>query len=155
MQSYPASGGSGAVHRFFPLRGVDYYPRVAASELPSLLNQGYDCLILDSGSVAETDLSEFLRCDRKLVLGSLAPWKRWQLEDFFNRFGSAASLGEGFFTLLREGSQGDLNRFAREHHVATRAVPFIQDPLRIEKQHFAFLEELTARRGSGRYITKR
>ena len=67
----------------FRLHGVDYYPNLAPDAVPRLLNMGYDYLILDLGSLNESAAAEFLRCDRKIVLGSLALWKAWSYEEFF------------------------------------------------------------------------
>ena len=49
------------------LSQTDYYPAVTADEIPLLLNQGYDYLILDAGALEEGLFPEFLRCDRKFV----------------------------------------------------------------------------------------
>lgn len=126
----------------FRLHGIDFYPHVSGSEIPALLNQGYDCLILDMGSLKEADISEFLRCDHKVVLGSLAPWKIWEYEDFFHQFKKTVNLGEGFYYLVQTGTVKSISRFSKAHHISMLAVPFIKNPFRIEKELFLFLEEL-------------
>ena len=123
----------------FRLHGVDYYPRMSGSGIPALLNQGYDYLILDAGSLDEADVSEFLRCDRKLVLGNLAPWKCWKYEAFFLHFHSI-NLGEGFDFLVQMGMKESVTHLSKAHHISITRVPFIQDAFRIEKELFPFLE---------------
>ena len=54
----------------FNIHGVDYYPDVTPDELPGLYNQGYQILLFDFGNLGECCIHEFLRCDRKLVIGS-------------------------------------------------------------------------------------
>ena len=126
-------------HSSFRLHGVDYYPHMSGSGIPALLNRGYDYLILDTGSLDEADVSELLRCDRKLVLGNLAPWKRWRYEAFFLHFHSI-NLGEGFDFLVQMGMKENVTHFSKAHHIAMSQIPFIQNPFRIEKELFPFLE---------------
>lgn len=133
---------SSTVRPHFKLQGIDYYPQVKSDEIPALLNLKYDYLILDMGSLGEADLSEFLRCDRKLVLGSLAPWKTESYHAFFDKFSSTYNLGEGFTYLMQTGNEKNAREFSKIHHVSMRGVPFIQNPFRIEKQLFLFLEGL-------------
>ena len=125
------------------LCGVDYYPNVTASEVPTLLNLGYDCLILDVGALDEGLLSEFLRCDRKLILGSLAPWKSWKYEAFFQKITDDINLGEGFDYLVQTGSTKELASFSKTHHIKMQVVPFIKNPFHIEKELFPFLGALS------------
>ncbi|MCI5873344.1 MAG: hypothetical protein PUJ55_04195 [Clostridiales bacterium] len=125
------------------LCGVDYYPAVTASEVPALLNHGYDYLILDVGTPDEGMLSEFLRCDRKLILGSLAPWKSWKYEALFQKFTDDINLGEGFDYLVQTGSTKELASFSKTHHIKMQVVPFIKNPFHIEKELFPFLGTLS------------
>lgn len=129
----------------FKLHGIDCYSCVTTSEIPALLNRGYDYLILDMGHLAEADLPEFLRCERKLVLGSLAPWKSSSIQSFFERFNDNINLREGFYYIMRTGDSGELLRFSRAYHLPMHCIgclPNISNPLKIKKEHFAFLEDL-------------
>lgn len=128
----------------FKLHGVDYYPHVSGSEIPALLNQGYDYLILDIGSLEEADFSEFLRCDHKLVLGSLSPWKLWTYEEFFRQFDNSQNLGEGFEYLVQAGTAKNISHFSRAHRISMAVVPFIKNPFRIEKELFLSFGSLLA-----------
>lgn len=131
---------------YFRFRGVDYFPRVNANEVPALLNQGYHFLILDVGCLGEADFSEFLRCDRKIILGDLAPWKTWKYEEFFRLFDNAINLGEGFDYLVQTGTLAkNLSHFSKSHRISLSEVPFIKNPFCIEKQLFPFLEERLAK----------
>lgn len=122
---------------------VDYYPAVTTDEVPALLNQGYDCLIFDVGTLGDSMFSEFLRCDRKLILGSLAPWKSWEYEAFFQKLTDTMDVGEGFDYLVQTGSIKELASFSKTHHIKMQVVPFIKDPFHIEKELFPFLGALS------------
>ena len=103
---------------------------------------GYDYLILDLGSLNESTVAEFLRCDRKIVLGSLALWKAWSYEEFFKQFDSFTNLGEGYHYLVQMGTFRNHSGFSRQHSISMQEVPFIKDPFHIEKEHFLFFDEL-------------
>lgn len=128
----------------FRLQGVDYYPAVKEDDIPPLLNLGYDYLIMDSGTPDEGAILEFLRCDRKLILGSLAPWKSWKYEALFQKFKSSVNLREGFDYLVQTGTTQDILRFSRAHHIRMQSVPFINNPFSIGKELFPFLGTLSA-----------
>lgn len=128
----------------FQIFGVDYYPAVTTDEIPALLNLDYDYLILDTGSLEDGMLSEFLRCDRKLILGSLSPWKSWKYEAFFQKFTKNINLGKGFDYLVQMGIKNELAFFSKKHHIKMQVVPFIKNPFHIEKELFPFLGALSA-----------
>ncbi len=117
---------------------MDYYPQVLSSEIPSLLNLGYDYLIFDMGSLVEADIPEFLRCDRKLVYGSLASWKAPHYEAFFQQYDTYTNLGEGFCYLLQTGVNKTLSQFSKKHHIHLCTVPFINHPFHISRDLFPF-----------------
>ena len=110
--------------------------------MPRLLNMGYDYLILDLGSLNESAAAEFLRCDRKIVLGSLALWKAWSYEEFFKQFDSFTNLGEGYHYLVQMGTFQNHSVFSRQHSISMQEVPFIKNPFHIEKEHFLFFDIL-------------
>lgn len=103
---------------------------------------GYDYLILDLGSLNESAAAEFLRCDRKIVLGSLALWKAWSYEEFFKQFDSFTNLGEGYHYLVQMGTFQNHSVFSRQHSISMQEVPFIKNPFHIEKEHFLFFDIL-------------
>lgn len=126
----------------FHIHDVDYYGNVLPENLPSLLNQGYHYLILDMGSVHEADLTEFLRCDKKLVIGSLAPWKADNYRIFIQTIYHNFNLGEGFCYLTRTSSPKKLRDFSDTYHLLVHHVPSIENPFYIKKELFSILQEL-------------
>lgn len=125
--------------------GIDYYPNITGSEIPTLFNMGYHYLIFDMGCFGESDFQEFLRCDRKLILGSLAPWKTKSYQDFFAYLGNITNLGEGLYYLVQTGNTKDILQFSKTYHISRRnifQIPFIKNPFCIEKELFLFLQEL-------------
>lgn len=148
-QLFPESDPESDTDRpqYFHLRGIDYYPNVNSSHIPSLLNMGYHYLIFDMGSFMEADFQELLRCDRKLILGSSAPWKRRTWEALFSYINDRVSSGDGFYYLVQAGSAKSILSFSKSFQVSKRSVlqiPFIKNPFCIEKELFLFFQELLA-----------
>lgn len=125
---------------------MDYYPHVKSEEIPTLMNRRYDYLILDMGSQNEADLSEFLRCNRKLVLGSLAPWKVQSYLAFFDQFHHICNVRKDFCYFSQWGSEKDNRTFSKAHHISMQNIPFIRNPFCIEKQLFLFFDGLLIER---------
>ncbi len=125
----------------FDIHGVDYYPDITPDELPELYNQGYHILLLDFGSFNECCINEFLRCDRKLVIGSLAPWNIRQYRELLESISHYTNLGEGFYCLTRTESPKQIRDFSRLYQISISSVPSISDPFYIKKEHFSILQE--------------
>ncbi len=127
---------------YFRIYDVDYYPSTTAEELPCLLNQGYSYLILDLGSMEEADLPELLRCDKKIILGSLAPWKTDKFRKTLKQINQKTTSGEGFIYLTEMGKPKILREISASYHIRIRNVPYIENPFRLEKETFSILQEL-------------
>ena len=70
----------------FTIYDVDYYPAVSIGEIPQILNHGYCYLLYDFGVLTEANYNEFLRCDRKIVIGT----------NLFNQLLSGRNQGKTF-----------------------------------------------------------
>jgi hypothetical protein len=126
----------------FTIYGADYYPAVRKEDIPILMNADYSYYILDLGNSASADWNEFLRCDRKLIIGSLAPWKIHYYETLLCNYASFLQTSGGFTYLIHTGDPSVLRHFARENHISMERVPFIPNPFQVEKEQFLFLQEL-------------
>lgn len=127
------------------LHGVDYFPVATSDEVPALLNGGYQYLIFDMGTFGEADFQEFLRCDRKVLVGSLAPWKSNYYQDFFLYSANTTYLGEGLKHFVQMGSAKEIKRFLKKYGVSKASIhqlPFIKNPFCIEAAQFLFFQEL-------------
>ena len=129
-----------SIHR----RRIDYYPNVACEQVPVLLNRGYEYLILDLGSSQEAKKSEFLRCDIKLVLGSLAPWKVSYYNNFLKEYSFGDQAGQCILYFVQSGSRKTTTLFSKEHHISVQNIPFIKNPFQIEKELFSFLQNVVS-----------
>lgn len=120
---------------------VDYYPNVSTDIVPEILDKGYDYLLLDFGILTERTYSEFLRCDRKLVIGSLSPWKEAFYRDFCTNYLLKKQWSD-FLCLVLFGEKQDIHRFSGNYHISMKQIPFIRNPFHITQEQFLFLQEL-------------
>ncbi len=60
----------------FQISRITFCRNVALEELIALYNQDYEYYILDLGIDFSQNQEEFLRCDIKILIGSLTEWKR-------------------------------------------------------------------------------
>lgn len=127
---------------YFRIYDVDYYANASTEELPCLLNQGYQYLILDLGNAEEADFSELLRCDKKIIIGNPAPWKIDKFRKTLTKITQKTTSGEGFVYLMEMGKPKMLRELSGHYHIPVRSVPFIQNPFRVEKEAFSTLQEL-------------
>lgn len=130
--------------KHFRIYDVDYYPQLSYQAIPDLMNAGYQYLILDFGVITESAFREFIRCNRKLVIGSLCPWKQESFYGFFHHY-NLEKLRESFLFLSLYGKQADIWKLSRKTHTPHKyfqELPFLENPFHIEPKQFAFLEKL-------------
>lgn len=127
----------------FSLFGVDYYPNAASLHLPSLINSSYDYLILDLGTSTEDFImDEFLRCDRKILLGSLSPWRQICYGNFLTNFLKTYQNHGTIVYLALFGIKDDLIEFSHAYHIYMQGVPFLANPFQLRKENLSFLEHM-------------
>lgn len=126
----------------FSIYGVDYYPAVSLEQLPYFFNMDYHFFILDFGILEREHFQDFLRCDRKLVIGSLSPWKRCCFENFLSNWNFETQQVGNVVYLALFGTKSDLFEFSCKHRLLIRAIPFIANPFELSKNLFSFLESL-------------
>lgn len=120
---------------------VDYYPTISLENIPEIFGKGYCYLLLDFGVLTDLTFHEFLRCDRKIVIGSLSPWKEDLYHQFFNNY-LLQMQWNSFVCLVLFGEKQDIHRFSGKYHISMKQVPFIRNPFHITQEQFLFLQEL-------------
>lgn len=68
----------------FQLGGINCYPSVNTAVYMNILNKNYSNIIVDFGSNRIYAFSEFLRCDKKIVVANLSEWRQESLIQFIN-----------------------------------------------------------------------
>ncbi|MCR5640047.1 MAG: hypothetical protein K6G04_01690 [Lachnospiraceae bacterium] len=121
---------------------VDYYPKATWEDVVALREAGYDYLLLLYPPACEG--VEFPKeCHRQLMIGSLKPWRYRDYQKFMRDTFLQEDIRKwdlcGLFLTAKEKKQ-----FAEEFHETLRAVPYVENPNRLEKQDLKFLQSLLA-----------
>lgn len=83
LRNYFFTGGENTPgEEHFTVSKASFYQMAGKERMAEIAARGYECIIMDFGSNFKENKEEFLRCDIKIVVGSLIPWKRYLLEEF-------------------------------------------------------------------------
>lgn len=85
---------------------------------------------------------EFLRCDRKLILVSLSPWKRKELEYFMSVIWEEEKCLDNVTFLAQFGMKKDKKDFQKQYRIPIHTLPFMEDPLHLKEAERLFLKTL-------------
>lgn len=126
----------------FAINGVDYFPAASTRDIGVIFNMGYEYIIIDLGRDSRSAREELLRCNGKLIVGSLCPWRRASYYEFIGRI--QKNMGEldlyTFLALFED--KIEIKRCRRTFKVQAKSIPFIADPFCIKEQETPFLHSL-------------
>ncbi len=125
----------------FELAGVTYYPNWRMRNVPQILNLGYEVIIFDMGSVYYQIRMEFLRCRQKLVVGSLAPWRKQEYYRFIrDEMGDDVAAATIVFLANNGMIKKDKKDFKNTIGAPVYAIPNVPDAFHPEKSSYQFLD---------------
>lgn len=123
----------------FKMMGVDYYPCVVLERLIACKDDGYQEVIVDFGTVQEISLKEFLRCDKRWILGALS---EWQLSAFMEFVGTVGKTYKSCDYLAAFGSEEARRELNKKFNFTVRRIPISVDAFTLDRQIISFLEML-------------
>lgn len=126
-EQYSLYGNATSTNESFSIYKVHYYKSIREDRIAGIMGNGYDCVVLDLGIDVNKMKNELLRCDKKIVIGNLAPWKSNELEGFFER---TESIRE--YCNLEFGISFSTNKIvkgmSRQFRFPLFCIPFEPDP---------------------------
>lgn len=125
----------------FWLFGVYYCPDADDEKLNQMFNEEFSYLILDCGSCLESVKSIFMRCDRKVVVGSFCEWKRRHSEDKIREL-LRADLRKEWRYLLSFGRKKDVKEFWKQFSVQPLFIPYEPDPFCLQMENWKLIEQI-------------
>lgn len=119
----------------FFIENICFYRSIEEKKLVEVLNQDFDYIILDFGTCLQKYKYEFLRCDQKLVMCSMSPWKRGYLEKFLQNWEGEAGSEEWKYLAV-------FGLIENKTPVPVTGIGFIPNPFVIAKEHERILYSL-------------
>ncbi len=120
---------------------VQYFTGIGVGKIPEILNSGYEAFVLDCGGDYQAAREEFLRCDRKLVMGSISPWKVSAFEHFMRNIIAIENYQQWEFLVLF-ADRTDRKRIQKRYKMHLTSVPWIENPFYLKKEDLIFLQKL-------------
>lgn len=124
----------------YEFMNVCYCSCATAIRISELWNEGYDYMILDFGKDFPTYRAEFLRCEKKVVLGSLILWKKAYFDQRMETLKKEMHYETWDYYALF-GIKEDKKEFKIDYGISIRTFPYIEDPFQIKKETYAFFQE--------------
>lgn len=125
----------------FTIHRVTYYKSVKPIDLAEIIGDSYDCVILDLGADFTKNKNEFFRCDRKLVVSSLAPWKQQELERFIEHTCHISQSDEWLY-MFPFGQSKEIKEVTKEFQRHFFGVPYEPDPFSLSAETIHLFQKL-------------
>lgn len=126
----------------FHYEGVAYFPEVSAQDLGLIYSMDFEYMILDLGTDSRTARAELMRCNGKLIVGSLCPWKKAGYYDFMKRLQETTGYRDMFTFLALFEDKIEIKKCRRTIKAQVQSIPFIADPFHIKEKETEFLHTL-------------
>ena len=125
----------------FRLDRVTYYKKVAKNQIPEILNEDYDCCILDFGMDFSSSREEFIRCGSKIILGDRAIWNQSRMIAFLRDL-KHTKESRHWIHLIPCAEQRLVARMARETDRCFFRIPFEPDVTSLSKETYRLFYHL-------------
>lgn len=117
---------------------VLYVKNAGLEELVSCINRRYDRIIIDFGDSFSRNRTEFLRCDRRIVLLALSEWQMARCLEFTVLTAGERDKGWEYYTVF--GSEETRLEIKRKLGLAVQRVPFSVDAFTVTREIMAFFK---------------
>lgn len=119
--------------RSFSYGNITLYKGVTEKEIPELLGEDYDFILLDFGHDIRTNREEFLRCSRKLVLGGWTEWNYRKLGAFICSAGELKG-NETWSYLIPFAGHKVIYSMQQDYNRKFYPLPLERDPMKPSKE---------------------
>lgn len=126
----------------FEVGGVTYFPSIPAKELGLIYSMDFEYIILDLGSDSQKAREELMRCNGRLIVGSLCPWRKARYYDYIRRLQEHTGMTDMFTFLALFEDKIEIKRCRRTYKAQVQSIPFIANPFHIKKEEAVFLHAL-------------
>jgi hypothetical protein len=124
----------------FEIFKINYYPGVTREQYIKICNMGYECIVTDFGYGYRKSMEDFLRCDKKIVLGSINLWKYKKFVEFLEYIKNFPGVGNWLFLL--SGDEEDIKQIQAKYSIQTMNKKFFQNPYHIAEKEAEYYEKI-------------
>lgn len=124
---------------YFEFYGVDYFSDITSAKMARLFNSNYRNIIIDCGNMKNGVGEEVLFAGRKIVVGSLMPWKCREYMEFCENNSMYLHNSDWYF-YMRNGEKGDAIYFKDKYGIKIKSIPEFSNPYIIGKEEKRFFE---------------
>lgn len=125
----------------FRILKTKYFKNIEKEEMPELLNESYDYMIIDFGNEYEERKEDFIRCKRRFVIGSFCDWKLSSYILFLEK--TSKEIGRDqweFFSVM--GDDEIRKKLEKSYRIKICPVPFETSPFFINKKNLSFFKNI-------------
>ncbi len=131
---------AGRLVECYRIQGVDFYQRSSSRTLARCIQDGYERILIDFGSLQEQDDGELLRCHRVYLLLSFSEWQDGVFEDC--GAWQERAVKEGWRCLASFGSEESRLRWNKRHKPAVYRVPFSADAFTVTREAMDWMKQM-------------
>lgn len=117
----------------FEWKKITVYPNFPKGRVAELRSGDYEVVIFDMGSCYYRIRTELLYCDKKLVLGSLAPWRKADYYEFVREEMEEDRHARGVVFFEKNGIKKEKKEFLRLLGQPVYSIPFLPEARLAEK----------------------
>lgn len=117
----------------FSLDRTTFYKRVTKNQIPELLNDDYDCYILDFGIAYIAFYNEFIRCSDKVIIGDSAIWNQSKLVSFIKSVDKIKG-SKGWIHMIPCAQRSLSYRIASKTGRCIYGIPYEPDPTSLSRE---------------------
>lgn len=130
--------GDGGV---FEWNHISCYPNLTRSCIADVINEDYEVVIFDMGSSYYRIRTELLRCNQKLILGSLAPWRKMEYIRFALEEMEEDRYARNIIFLAQNGMKRDKKDFKKQVGQPVYPLPYLPEPMLADKSQYEFFDK--------------
>lgn len=119
---------------------VDYFKNAGPSDLLLCLKMGYEKIIIDFALIEESK-TDFLRCDVKIVIGSLSEWKFDMFREYLR---GESNIDQSWKYLVAFGDETTRKQLQKAMKISLLRIPFSVDAFSIDAKSILWFEQLTS-----------
>ncbi len=125
----------------FCFRNLTCYKRISPKQIPDIIGQDFDYIIIDFGTDWLGNREEFLRCSLKAVFAGRSEWGLQKLLSFI-RNNELTRGSDTWYYLIPQAEDRMIKRFKKETYYRICAVPYTDEPTRPNRSTRQFFKEL-------------